>query len=185
MALTEDQDKRLADLMRQAQTGEKSAYNELLREISQLLKRYFDSRADSNEAADDLMQETLVSVHRARHTYQPGRPFAPWMYAIARRRLADYWRTRARRVVVETLDETMDWIAPAAEPIADDGRVKETLALLPENQRRVVELLKVDGLSIKETARQLDISEAAVKVTAHRAYEKLRKTLMNSKDGNK
>lgn len=184
MALTLEQDTRLADWMRLAQSGDKSAYDHLLRETSVLLRRYFGSRADSNEAAEDLVQETLVSVHRARHTYMPGRPFAPWMYAIARRRLADHWRERSRTVPVEALDESLDWVDRRQSATGDNGaQVTETLATLPENQRVVVELLKVNGLSIKETARRLEISEAAVKVTAHRAYERLRKTLAKH-DGN-
>ena len=185
MALTPEQDTRLADWMRLAQSGDKSAYDHLLREASVLLRRYFSSRADSNEAAEDLVQETLVSVHRARHTYIPGRPFAPWMYAIARRRLADHWRERSRTVPVEALDDSLDWVDHRQSAPADGAQVTETLAALPENQRVVVELLKVNGLSIKEAARRLEISEAAVKVTAHRAYERLRKTLAKQHDGNK
>lgn len=185
MALTEDQDKRFAEWMQKAQEGDRAAYDLLLKETASLLKRYFVTRAESNEAADDLVQETLVSVHRARHTYLTGRPFAPWMYAIARRRLADHWRSRSRTVPCDVLDESLDWIDQRQNNGADDGsRIKETLAFLPENQRRVVELLKVDGLSIKETARELDLSIAAVKVTAHRAYERLRKALTKSKNGN-
>lgn len=185
MALTEEQDKRLAEWMQNAQTGDKTAYDSLLKESAVLLKRYFVSRAESNEAADDLVQETLVSIHRARHTYMVGRPFAPWMYAIARRRLADHWRARSRTVPCDVLDESLDWM-DSRETSGDTGgeEIKETLSFLPENQRRVVELLKVDGLSIKETARELDLSIAAVKVTAHRAYEKLRKTLTKNKNGN-
>jgi len=185
LALTEEQDKRLAEWMKKAQGGDKAAYDCLLREAAQLLKRYFVSRAESNEAADDLMQETLVSVHRARHTYMSGRPFAPWMYAIARRRLVDHWRSRSRTVPCDVLDETLDWMDKRESPAGEAGEsIRETLSFLPENQRRVVELLKVDGLSIKETARELDLSIAAVKVTAHRAYERLRKALKKNKIGN-
>lgn len=186
MALTQEQDKRLADWMQLAQSGDKAAYDALLKETSQLLRRYFGARAESNEAAEDLVQETLVSVHRARHTYMSGRPFAPWMYSIARRRLADHWRSRSRTLVCDVLNESLEWMDPrAAVPgEGDGGRVRESLAILPENQRRIVEYLKLDGLSIKETARKLEISEAAVKVTAHRAYEKLRKAFSNQKNGN-
>jgi RNA polymerase sigma-70 factor (ECF subfamily) len=184
LALTQEQDHRLADGMRRAQEGDKAAYDGLLREVAALLRGYFGSRAESNESAEDLVQETLISIHRARHTYLTGRPFAPWMYAIARRRLADHWRTRSRVIPTDALDETLDWVdkPDRAEPEAAD-RMRETLSLLPENQRRVVELLKVSGLSIKETAKQLDISEAAVKVTAHRAYVKLRKNFENQANG--
>jgi RNA polymerase sigma-70 factor, ECF subfamily len=180
LALTQEQDQRFADGMRRAQGGDRAAYDALLKEIAVLLRRYFGARAENDEAAEDLVQETLISIHRARHTYMAGRPFAPWMYAIARRRLADHWRSRSRNVVCEQLDETMDWVDRRDLDVRDtDGAVHETLSILPESQRRVVVLLKVDGLSIRETARKLDISEAAVKVTAHRAYVKLRQTMAN------
>jgi RNA polymerase sigma-70 factor, ECF subfamily len=183
LALTPEQDERLADWMRRTQDGDREAYDWLLKEIAALLRRYFGIRAENDEAADDLVQETLISIHRARHTFLVGRPFAPWMYAIARRRLADHWRSRARTVPVEALDETMDWVDKREAVVdGDGGRVRESLAALPENQRRVVELLKITGLSIREAAKQLDMSEAAVKVTAHRAYLRLRKAMANVTD---
>jgi len=160
-----------------AQGGDRSAYDALLREIASLLRGFFGSRADCNEAAEDLVQETLVSIHRARHTYMPDRPFAPWMYAIARCRLADHWRKRARRVPQVALDEMTSAEGAVEEPADNvlNDRIRETLDGLPVGQRKVLQLLKLDGLSIKETARKLQMTEAAVKVAAHRAYERLRK----------
>lgn len=181
MALSDEQDSRLAEGMRLAQAGDRAAYDALLKELAQMLRGFFGARAESDEAADDLVQETLISIHRARHTFMPGRPLAPWLYAIARRRLADHWRARARTVPCEELDETLDWIDRSADAGSDaDSPVLAALVMLTESQRRVVELLKVNGLSIREAARKLDMSEAAVKVTAHRAYQTLRKSFGNA-----
>lgn len=178
MALTAEQDRRLADWMIKAQEGDRSAYDTLLREISQMLRGFFGSRAECNEAADDLVQETLVSIHRARHTYMSDRPFAPWMYAIARCRLADHWRKGSRRVQQISMDGGLDSTFDQAEPVLTESplldQVRASLAELPERQRTIVQLLKLDGLSIKEAARRLNMTEAALKVAAHRAYERLR-----------
>ena len=105
MPLTADQDKRLAEWMTKAQDGDRASYDSLLREISQLLRGFFGSRSDCNEVADDLVQETLVSIHRARHTYMTDRPFAPWMFA--HRRVAgsrNHWRKNSRRVQQVSMD---------------------------------------------------------------------------------
>lgn len=172
MAFTPEQDQRLSDWMKRAQAGDRGSYDALLREIAPLLRGFFAARAGSNEAAEDLVQETLVSVHRARHTYMDGRPFAPWMYAIARCRLADHFRRDARRVVQVPIDEAENERMGSGDALAD--RVRDTVASLPERQRRIVELLKRDGFSIREAARRLRMTESAVKVAAHRAYAKLR-----------
>ena len=175
MAFTPETDQRLSDWMMAAQSGDRGSYDALLREIAALLRSYFASRAECNEAADDLVQETLVSIHRARHTYMAGRPFAPWMYAIARCRLADHYRRNSRRVPQVPFEVGID--GTEKEPVESvmGDRVRESLAGLPEAQRRVVQMLKLDGLSIKEAARRLEMTEAAVKVAAHRAYERLRR----------
>src|SRR4051812_23087834 len=101
--------------MTRAQQGERIAYDALLREIARLLQGYFVARTGCNESASDLVQETLVSVHRARHTYRADRPFAPWLYAIARCRLADHWRKASRRVPQVPIDVGADG-AEAPEP---------------------------------------------------------------------
>lgn len=186
--MTPNQDKRLADWMTRAQGGDKASYDALLREIAQMLRGFFASRSDCNEAADDLVQETLVSIHRARHTYMTDRPFAPWMFAIARCRLADHWRKHSRRVAQVPLDATLETTHDQAETVPDEHplaeQVKKSLEQLPPNQRRIVQLLKLDGLSIKEAARLMEMSEAAVKVAAHRAYERLRSQFGSKENGN-
>ena len=80
-------------LMRQAIAGDKQAYAELLRETSRFLRPFLTKRIDSGSEVDDLLQEILISIHKARHTYDGMRPYKPWAYAIARFRLQDYLRS--------------------------------------------------------------------------------------------
>lgn len=119
-----------------------------------------------------------MAIHSARASYLPEKPFLPWFYAIARYRMIDSMRklgkTARREQVVEELP---DVAAPEAEDFSLGEDLEAALFALPEKQRKVVELMKISGLSVEETARKTGMSPSAVKVTAHRAYEALRRAL--------
>ncbi len=177
--LTPDQDARLADLMRRAQEGSAGEYEALLKEAAALLRGFFGARLSPADA-EDAVQETLLSLHSARATWDPARPFAPWLYAIARYRLADALRRRARRALREEPGE----LDASAAPAPDESSRAETravlsgaLARLPERQREIIELLKLQGLSVGEVAERFGMSESAVKVAAHRGYKAVRRQL--------
>ena len=178
MALSENQDQSLSRLMKSAQDGDKASYEVLLKDVCQLLRGYLQKRLGRSEASEDVMQEILISIHSARHTYDPAKPFAPWMYAIAKFRLADYWR-RTFRLIEDEMPEGLESkvAEPEASPFVEEmkDRVTVSLSRLPEKQRRAVNLLKLEGMSIREAALELQMTEAALKVTAHRAYKALRK----------
>jgi RNA polymerase sigma-70 factor (ECF subfamily) len=131
----------------------------------------------SIEMAEDVLQDTLLSIHKARHTYLPGRPVGPWLYAICGHRMTDFYRWHRRVESVEILLSD-----GAAEPSSEENKrgssVREALAGLPEKQRHVIELLKVQGLSVKEVAVTTGMSESSVKVTAFRGYEAIRRIFM-------
>lgn len=189
MALSPESDRRLSELMRASQAGDRDAYNALLNDVAELLRGYVAARTPSVDVAEDLIQEILVSIHRSRHTYGVGRPFAPWMYAITKRRIADYWRKQAKSVRCDVIDEEApvaerpEAVSPGADGLA--SRVREALTGLPEKQQAVVRLLKLDGLSLKEAAARLQMTEAAVKVAAHRAYHRLRLQFAEINDGDR
>jgi RNA polymerase sigma-70 factor (ECF subfamily) len=138
----------------------------------------------SREQADDLLQDTWLRIHRVRHTYRPGEPVLPWIYAIARRVRVDGYR-RSRRI---TLHEATMHVLPE-RPAEGETRSAlpafETLvASLPDAQREVITMLKVGGLSLEEVARATSSTVGAVKQKAHRAYERLRKLLhTHAEDG--
>lgn len=156
--------------MRRYQGGEGDALTQLIAAISPRLRVIF---RDGNTALDldDLLQETWYQVHRSRHTWRPGEPVLPWVYAIARHVRAQGYRKQARRAEVE-LDERI--LAPTAELSLD---FEQLIQELPASQQEVLRLMKVEGRSLEEVAARTGATVGSVKQKAHRAYEKLRRTL--------
>lgn len=176
--MTPDQERELGHLMVRAQDGERQAYEDLLTRVSGLVRGFVRRRVGDVSWADDVVQECLVALHRARHTYDPTRPFAPWLFAIAQNRLIDALRVTRRQLLREVPPETV-WPALAKRPEQERDAMRSDLrrevAALPEKQRVVIELLKFEELSVREVAAKLGMSEANVKVTAHRGYRALRR----------
>jgi RNA polymerase sigma-70 factor (ECF subfamily) len=157
------------------QRGDAASTTALINHLSPLLHRFFLVQVTSRRDADDLLQETWLRVHQARHTYRPGEPLLPWLYAIARHIRVDHYR-RARRAQsreqqVEVLPEVAASTAGRPDRAPDLDAI---LAALPENQREVVTMLKISGMSLEEVARATSSSVGSVKQKAHRAYDKLR-----------
>jgi RNA polymerase sigma-70 factor (ECF subfamily) len=138
-----------------------------------MLLRFCLSQGDRREDVDDVLQEIWLRIHRARHTYRPGAPAEPWLYAIARHTRLDAWRRRerfrAREIQTEALPEAPGSVSQGRAP-----SVSELLAELPESQREVLLLLKGHGMTLEEVARATSSTVGAVKQKAHRAYECLR-----------
>jgi RNA polymerase sigma-70 factor (ECF subfamily) len=172
-------------LMARVQAGDREAYDALLDDLLSRVRhlvvgqRGFLGRAE----VDDLVQEILLSVHVARATYTPGRPFLPWLHAIARNRLADAARRHARvsahEVVVDELDVTFPGADPnlAGKDYRDPHALSHAVGALPPGQRTAIELLKLQELSLKEAAAASGTSVGALKVATHRAMIALRKML--------
>jgi len=163
--------------MERYQKADPEAPTALVVALSPPLLRFFRSQVASREQADDLLQETWLRIHRVRHTYRPGEPVLPWVYAIARRVRIDGYRRTRRITMHETAMETLPERPAQVEPVNSLPAFDKLVATLPEGQREVVTLLKVGGLSLDEVARATSSTVGAVKQKAHRAYEKLRKLL--------
>lgn len=161
-----------------AQAGDHEAYRAVLDDVSALLGPFLRRRlADPDEAAD-VLQDVLVSVHRARHTYDPAQPFEPWLFAIVRHQLVDHARRRRRRARVEVLpDDALPEVA-AAEPAAGADLLEEALRRLPPAQREAFEMLQLEGLSVAAAAARAGTSLGALRVRAHRAYKAIRARLV-------
>jgi RNA polymerase sigma-70 factor (ECF subfamily) len=166
--------KELADWMGAAQRGDQRAYQLLLEAIQPLVFRYARRRLNSDESASDVCQDVLLTLHRARHTYEPGRPFEPWLFAIARTRLIDHLRRERRISRAEVMMDVLPEVAQSgAENTADS--VFEVLEKLPDAQREAFAMLKLEGLTTEEAAERAGVSVSALKVRAHRAYKAIRK----------
>lgn len=170
----------LIDLMRRYQQADKDATAVLIRTVSPLLFRFLASQMGSRFEAEDLLQEVWLKIHSARHTYRPGEPVLPWFYAIARHVRLDNYRKRKRLEQHETAMETPP--EPAFQPTVASYALQtpefgSMIARLPESQREVLTMLKVNEMSLEEVARATSSSIGAVKQKAHRAYERLRELL--------
>ena len=158
------------------QQADPSAPAALIAALSPALLRFFRSQVASREQAEDLLQEAWLRIHRVRHTYRPGEPVLPWVYAIARRVRVDGYRRHRRISMHEMAVEVVpEW---RGAEVRDSHPSFDTLvATLPDTQREVITMLKVGGLSLEEVARATSSTVGAVKQKAHRAYERLRKML--------
>lgn len=169
--------------------GDETAFAELYDAIAPRLLGFLRKATRDVFAADDLMQQTFLHMHRARGSFIPGAPVRPWAFAIARRLLADQARRRRveRRLISEAPadNDRMAFEPVAATAAADDvvhalrlgARLQERIDALPELQRTAYRLLQQDGLSLKSAAEVLGTSVTAVKLRAHRAYVALRAVL--------
>jgi RNA polymerase sigma-70 factor (ECF subfamily) len=176
-------DTRLAALMSCYQQADEEAATALIEHVSPMLLRFFWMQEFSRRHAEDLLQETWMRVHKARHTYRSGEPVLPWIFAIARHTGLDGYR-RARRVEMrETQVEQLPDIPAAATVSRDVTGIDAILGALPESQREVLMMLKVLGMTIDEVARATSSSVGSVKQKAHRAYRTLRHTLIGGAAG--
>ena len=168
------------DLMRRAQDGDQRAYALLLRALVPAVRACVRRRLFDEASVEDVVQDTLLSIHRLRHTYDPGRPLLPWAVAIASARAIDMLRRQGRSRDREVsgdmmLVEVADGGAMAAMEAAGTGQeLGRLLGLLPERQRMVVEMVKLREMSLDDAAGESRLSVPAIKSLLHRAYAKLK-----------
>jgi RNA polymerase sigma-70 factor (ECF subfamily) len=169
-------DAHLAALMRAAQAGDGDAYLELLQIVTPYVRRIVAHRRGfaGREDVEDLVQDVLLSLHAVRATYDPHRPFTPWLLAIVRHRLADGARRYARYKHVTFSDTSQN---VSTTPNSDAFALHHAIRVLPQGQREAIELLKLEGLSLKEAAAATGSTVGALKVATHRAMAALRAML--------
>jgi RNA polymerase sigma-70 factor (ECF subfamily) len=175
-----DNTDNLEALMKLSLNGDKRAYAELLQETSRFLRPYLAKRLSFTNEVDDLLQEILISIHKARHTYDGNRPYRPWVYAIARFRLQDYLRAHYADQLHHAADlsEMEDYLhEDVTESAISYEYISGEVEKLPEKQATILRLMHQEGYTAKEVAEKIGMNESAVKVAAHRAYKILRQKL--------
>ena len=172
----------LSELMQAAQAGDQEVYRRLLEKIQPIVFRYVRRRISPDAAAEDVCQDVLLTVHRVRHTYEPSRPFEPWLYAIARSRVIDHLRKVRRISGAEVMMEVLPELPQSGAEMTPDSAL-EILEQLPAAQREAFMMLKIEGLSTREAAERAGVTVSAVKVRAHRAYNALKKRLLPDASG--
>ena len=178
-----ESERRWAEKMAAAQDGDRAAYNQLLREILPFVRAVVAAHHRRPDRIEDVLQDVLLTIHRVRHTYDPTRPFRPWLAAISRRRSIDALRRRGRTDAMEVSNDL------AYETFADPSANREleasqataglsgAIAALPPSQREAVELVKLKEMSLAEASQASGKSMTALKVNVHRAIKALRAQL--------
>ena len=176
-------EQRWQAFVRAAQDGDNVPYARLLSEILPMPRRVVANKWPSAPDVEDVAQEILLSVHSVRHTYAPGRPFMPWLMTITTRRVFDAARRRTTRSANETTVDVMPETflgdgAKTEQEISDDqATIRRAMAQLPGGQREVMELMKLQGLSLHEASAVTGKSVASLKVSVHRAIKTMREML--------
>jgi len=181
-AASAGRDRYRAALMARAQAGEREAYRRLLEDITPFIRALASRRLRDASEVEDAVQDVLLTVHLIRHTYDPSRPFAPWLAAIANRRVVDRLRARAHSNLRQThLSSKHETFLVAESKLeytgSDAAALRGAIEGLPSGQRQAIKLLKLKEMSLKEAAAQSGMSIVALKVATHRAMSSLRKML--------
>lgn len=182
-ASREGQSDGWGSLLAAAQRGDADAYRAFLNAIIPFVRAIARRRCWSEDMTDDVVQDVLLTVHRVRHTYQPGRPVGPWLAGIVVRRSIDavrkHGRVGQREVHNEAAYET--FADPRAnEPV--DGEASHSLARMTQSlshgQKEAIELVKIKEMTLAEASIASGQSIASLKVNIHRAMKKMRLNLV-------
>lgn len=169
-------EERLRALFVRSLNGDSAAYHVFLDELTRVVRAFLRKRLlHLRDDLEDVAQDVLLAVHNARHTYRDGEPLTAWVYAIARYKLTDFLRARSRREALhDPLDDDFACHAQSNTDAFATRRDLDTLLdHLPERQRRLIVCMKLEGLSVAETAHLTGMSESAIKVGVHRGLKTL------------
>ncbi len=177
----EEREERLRELLARSQAGDREAYRTFLELIMETLTNYFRRSIHGGRDADspqvkDLVQETLLAIHEKRSTFDPRERFGPWMFAIARYKMIDFFRKHAREKVAGDWDRLEATLVTEgdSERLATHEDLEVVLGYLPERQGNILRMLKLEGRSVREVAEETGMTETALKVTVHRAMKTLK-----------
>ena len=178
---SESPDQRRARLMAAAQSGDRRAYERVLADSILLIRVAARRQGVAADRLDDVVQETLITVNRVRHTYDPSRSYDAWLTAIANRRAIDALRSRGRRDSRELHDDfafdnhaDLADASAATEQLQRAQHLRAAIAELPPGQREAVEQMGLHERSLSEAAELTGRNTGALKVNLHRALKALR-----------
>jgi RNA polymerase sigma-70 factor (ECF subfamily) len=170
-----EQSTNRAELMERAQSGDREAFRVLFADIGHLITAFVRRRVFEADV-EDVCQEVLIAIFKSRHTFQPARPFEPWLYAIVRNVIAAHLQRNRHHA---------RWRQPENEPeesYAEDQaslamELRDGLRQLSANQIEALKLTKISGLSLAEAAERAGTSVGSMKVRVHRAFESFKRSL--------
>lgn len=177
----------LAAWMTKSQAGDSESYKKLLLRINEMLGKYVRHSfvtlgMASSGGHEDVVQEILLAIHSKRNTFDPSQRFLPWMYAIARYKIVDYVRKNGARLKssISIEDELENLEVVMSHEVGSELDVIALCDALPAKQREIIRLVKIEGLSISETATRTGYSASDVKVNVHRALKTLKQQIKDS-----
>jgi len=171
-----DAEAMLRGLFLRGLAGEAAAYQQFLQKLSAHLRAFLGKRLFGwPDEVEDLVQECLIAMHNQRHTYQTDQPLTAWVHAIARYKMIDLLRAKSSREALhDPLDDDLAVFADSNTDASDARRdLAGLLQTLPDRQRLPIEQVKLQGLSVAETAAATGMSESAVKIGIHRGLKAL------------
>jgi RNA polymerase sigma-70 factor (ECF subfamily) len=170
---------RWAIWMACAQRGDQARYAQLLQQVAGAIEAYVRARFGPIDSIEDCVQECLVALHTARHTYDPSRPFRPWLFTIVRHKTIDLLRQRATWLSAQQSEECVDASHSDTDRVTRVLDGIRLLAQLSPDHRTMIALAKYGGYSTAEAATALGISESAAKARLQRALLAIREALVN------
>ncbi len=175
---TADKYAELTSLFRAGLAGDAASYNRFLQAVAPILRRAV-ARKLSQSDVEDVVQEILISIHKARHTYDGERPIMPWLGSITSFRITDYLRKHYSQMRHQSVDiaDYENILSDVTEAHEDNESIDEILDGVPEREQKILTLMHVEGYTAKETGARLGMNESAVKVAAHRAIKKIREKI--------
>jgi RNA polymerase sigma-70 factor, ECF subfamily len=174
-------DIELSALFTLAQDGDQNSYEKCIETLYSILEKYYSRRLSNKSVIDDLIQETLLAIHRARHTYDSNYPFLNWARTIAKYKLIDFYKKESKMKNDTDLDDLSASLFILDKKDGDDTLLLEEIFSymddLSPSQKEVIKQVKCRGLSIKETAQLSGMSVSNVKTTLHRGIKVLKEKL--------
>lgn len=171
------------DLMASYQQGRAAAFEELFDRYRDRVHGFLVQAVGDRERAAELFQETFLRLHDSRRRYDPGRPFAPWLFRIARNLVANELRRRGRARESTAAPETLEQAAAQGageDPVEEEemqDQLRAALVALPAQQREAIAMSFFAGLRYAQIAALVDASEDAVKQRVRRGLAALRERM--------
>lgn len=172
---------RLRALMLQGLNGDAGGHGRLLTELAELLRSFYMRRLGAYKSdVEDLVQETLIAVHNRRESYDRSQPFTAWVFAIARYKMVDAYRSRKLRDT-DRLEAAEEISAPdELAGIQATIDLERLMRALTPQQQAAIRKVKLEGLSVAEAARDTGLSEANIKISIHRGFKRLLEAVRKS-----
>lgn len=162
------------DVMLQVRNGEGEMLGVLFERYHDALFSFYVRLMGDRAVSDDLVQEVFLRILRYRDTYQPGTPFRPWIYQIARNARIDHYRKTPRHEAFEPEMLPLVMLPDSAQQEQESALLQRALMQLSDDKREVLILARFQEMKYTEIARLLGCELNTVKTRVHRALQDLR-----------